>query len=636
MKFGKRFLAVFLSAVIAFSFAMGTTAQTAENNAGEAYSPLAKIVDDALGVGHDMIFGLLTKLLAQKNIPTYEKYTSEKHDYIYDGTNGKTARGKGWSAGFAMDSVIPESWRCNAAGEPDPNGMCVNKKYATGGYQNNADKIYTEQNLSMVILSNGTDSNSNGVEDILIFASIDGVGVSAGTTKLVRARIEEALSSFGVEHEDILGINISATHCHVAFDTQGMTITTMFNNRLDPTTDYDRSINQQMEESIIAAAADCAKNAYGKIEKGTLSFFETDPVNGVRDKLNSGVKTKNYFSCFLFSGLSGEKTIISNIGAHPTSWLVDKAVEGKGVNQKTHIMFADYPYFMAMAFKDAGYNLVFAQSAQAAVDGPSIDDADEATQAAAQAWSDEYELTKEEWVERYGKSYADKWYTTLEAGFENKNGDFEDGFFEYHRKKGYLLADFIIKASVNAEPVAPTLRVENAEICLSLDYGVMAMGCVSGLLGENVVKIEDSKSGYGVMAENNYIEIGEDVVILTSSGELSPALVFGSDESYTGPAKWTGKTSWTGEDWKYDTLTDYVRKATGDSDKTVLMFAITNDELGYIFPDICMPKSILGALICYKEDPGSMSNCVLLSGGTRFGSQLVEGFQNIVDGLYSK
>ncbi len=633
MKSFKKFLSALLSVIIAFSFSVYSSAEETDNVEGKAYSPFATVIDSILGAGHDVIFGLLTKMLAQKDIPTYEEYTSKKHEYIYDGTNGKS-NGDGWSAGFAMGSIIPEIWRCDASGEPDPEGMCVNKKYATGGYQNQASKIYTDQNLSMVILSNGDDANKNGVDDIIIFASIDGVGVAAGTTKLIRAQIEDGLSAFGIEHEDILSINISATHCHVAFDTQGMTISTMFNNRLNPFTDYDRSINQEMEESIVARATECAVSAYERMEQGTLSFFETDPVDGANDKLNSGAKTKNYFSCFLFNGVSGEKTIISNIGAHPTSWLVDKAIEGKGINQKTYMMFADYPYFMAMALKDAGYNLVFAQSAQAAVGGPSIDEGGNVE--AAEKWSEKYALSKEDWVQLYGEKYADKWYTTLELGYENEDGVWEDGFFAWHRIKGYLLAEHIIKSVNSAKPVAPILNVKNAEICLSLDYGVMSMGCVSGLLGENVVKTDNSESGYGVMAENNYIEIGEDVAILTSSGELSPALVFGSNESYTGSAMWTGNTSWTGEDWQYATVTDIVREISGDEDKTVLMFAITNNELGYIFPDICMPKSILGALMFYKEDPGSMSNCVLLSPGGNCGSQLVEGYCEILKELYNK
>ncbi len=629
MKLGKKFLALLLSAVIAFSFGIGASAETV-NSEGEAYSPVAIMIDELLGKAHDAIFGLLTKLLAKGDIPTYEEYAATEHDYIYAGTDGKT-QGDVWSAGFAMGSIIPTEWRCDADGNPDPNGMCVNKKYSTGGYQNQASKIYTDQNLSLVILSNGADSNSNSKDDILIFASVDGVGIAAGTTKLIRAKIEEALAPYGITHDDILGINISATHCHVAFDTQGMTITTMFNNRLNPLTSYDRSMEEAMENTIVARAAECAKTAYEKMEKGSLGFFETDPVDGVNDKLNSGVKTKNTFSCFIFSGESGEKTLITNIGAHPTSWLVDKAVEGKGMNQKTNLMFADYPYFMAMALKDAGYNLVFAQSAQACVNGPSIDDVDTTE---AEEWAAKYALTKEDWVNNYGQKYADKWYTTLEGGFYNANGDWEDGFFQWHRVKGYLLADHILKFVDTATEVAPTLLVKNTETCLPLDHGVMTMGCVSGLLGENTVKIETSKSGYGVMAETNYIEIGEDVAILTAPGELSAGLVYGTDENYTGSALWTGKTSWTGEEWQYDTLEDIVRKETGDEDKTVLLFGITNDELGYIYPDICMPQSIVGALLFYKEDPGSMSNCVLLSMGTSCGSSIVEGYQSIVDELY--
>ncbi len=631
MKFVKKFLALLLSAVFAFSFGIGAAAETTDNGAEEVYFPLVKVFDDVFGKAHDLIFGLLTKLMTKDNIPSYEEYIAQKHDCIYDGTNG-TTQGSGWSAGFAMGSIIPVSWRVNADGEPDPNGMCVNKKYQTGGYQSSASKLYTDQNLSMVILSNGTDGNGNGIDDIIIFVSVDGVGISAGTTKLIRAKTEEALSAYGVEHEDILSINISATHCHLAFDTQGISVATMFNNRLNPFTDFDRSINQEMEEAIVARAAECAERAYEKKEKGTLSFFETDTIGGANDKLSSGVKRKNYFSCFLFCGESGEKTLISNIGSHPTSWLQKKQIEGKGREYNTYLMFADYPYFMAMALKDAGYNLVFAQSAQAAIDGPEIDNGDEE---AAEEWSKRHELTKEDWIELYGEEYAEKWYTTLELGYENKDGVWEDGFFTYHRKKGYLLADHILKAIETAEPVAPTLFVKNAETCLSLDYGVMSMACVSDLLGENTVKTEKSESGYGVMTETNYIEIGGDIVILTAPGEVSPALLYGTDENYKGNTLWTGKSSWTGEDWEYDTVADMVRKASGDADKTVLMFGITNDAVGYIYADTCMPQSLVATLLFYKEDPKKyMTNCVLLSPGTVCGSDLAEGYSKLLNDIY--
>ena len=102
------------------------------------------------------------------------------------------------------------------------------------------------------------------------------------------------------------------------------------------------------------------------------------------------------------------------------------------------------------------------------------------------------------------------------------------------------------------------------------------------------------------MVETDYIEIGNDIAILTAPGELSPALAFGTDPTYTGTALWNGITSWTGETWKYDTLVNTVRTLTGDSDKTVLIFGITNDALGYMFPDICTPKSMLATAMQVK------------------------------------
>lgn len=607
MKF-KKLIAVLLCVIMAFS--LGTNSFAASDETGSAYNPAVQFVDKLFGVFHDAIFGVLIKLTAQKNIPDCEEYAKTEHDGFYKGTDG-TTKGSQWSGGFAQGSIIPAKWRRNADKKADENGYCLNTIKATGGYQTFVSKLYTDQNLHMIILSNGVDSNKNGVDDILIFISVDGVGITAGTGLDMRQNVEKALSSFGVTAEDILGINISATHCHAALDVQGMCIPTLFLNKLNPFSSYDRSLSKAMEDSICNQAFSCAKAAYSKLEKGKLYFFETGKVSGANDKLNSGVKTKNYFSCFVFEGVSGEKTILSNIGAHPTSY---------GAWDNNRLMCADYPYFMSLALADEGYNLVFTQSSQASVSSPSIDyeDGDEKDMEASE-WIKTKALTKDDWVERYGKKYADKWYDKLEDSMRG------------HMKKGYLLAHFVLDASRDKTEVAPVLKVKNAQTLLSLDNGVMAWGSVSGLLGENVVKYSESETGYGVMVETNYIEIGNDVSILTAPGELSPALTYGSDENYTGPAKWTGKTSWAGKDWQYDTIENIVREATGDKDRTVLFFGITNDALGYMFPDINTPRSLLATIIFYKENSEDMTNCMLMTVGTSCGHELVESYTKIVN-----
>ena len=614
MKKAKRFLAVLLSVVLAFS--VGTQALAANENTGKPYSPVAGIVDKAFGAAHDVLFGavqgVLQAVYRNFDIPTYDAYLAAEHPQLYAGTDG-AVQGRSWRGGFASASIIPVEWRRDASGNADPNGFCLDKNHPTGGYQWKLSKIYTDQLVNVMILSNRTDGNGNGVDDVLLFVSVDGVGVAGGTVKKIRAAIEQALAAYDVTHEDILGCNISGTHCHVALDTQGMNMSDMFLHGLK----NGRSLTETMENTIVSKAALSAKQAYEKLEDGTLKFFETTPVNGAEDKMDSGLRTKNYFSCFLFEGVSGEKTILANLGAHPVKYF------------NGHALFADYPYLMGMAMRDAGYNFLFAQSAQANINGPGLDVQEgSARDLEAEAWAQKYDLTKEDWVERYGKAYADKYY-------ENSNKISEREFHD-ERRKAYLLAHHVLDAATNASVVAPTLDVRNAQTLVRLDYGLMSLACVTGLLGEETVRVRDAESKYGIMVETNYLAIGDDVVLLTAPAELSPSLLYGSDPDYTGDASWTGVTSWTGEDWKYDTLENIVRKATGDSDKAVIMFGITNDAMAYVYPDIDVPQSILGTALFYKEgskhNRGDMVNCMLMTMGVKSASQLMESYIRVIEG----
>ena len=611
MKKANRFLAVLLSVVLAFS--VGTQVFAADGAVGKPYSPAVGVIDKVLGVAHDGIFaavqGLLQVVYRQFRFPTYDEYLQAEHPYFYAGTGGETV-GNGWQGGYASGSIIPVEWRRDAAGNPDPEGMCLDKMHPTGGYQWKLNKIYTDQMLNVLILSNGADGNGNGVSDVLLFVSVDGVGIAGGTREKIRSAIEQSLAPLGVEKGDILGCNISASHCHVALDTQGMNMMNMFTNGLK----NGRSLDETMENTIVAQAAASAKAAYEKLEPGTLSFFETSPVSGVEDKMDSGERTKNYFSCLLFAGRSGEKTILANLGAHPTKYF------------NGHALFADYPYLMRLAMQDAGYNFMFAQSAQANVNGPGIDVPEGSERdREANAWVQNYALTKEDWVKRYGKAYADKYYED-----SNKISERE---FEGELHKAYLLAHHILDAAANAKTCAPKLDVRGQKTLVRLEYGLMSLACVTGLLGEDTVRVRDAETGYGIMVETNYLAIGDDLVILTAPGELAPSLLLGTDPDYTGDSLWTGVTSWTGEDWYYDTLENIVRKATGDEDKAVVLFGITNDAMAYVYPDIDVPQAILSTLF-YKEgskhNRGDMMNCMLMTMGVKTASQIMDGYIRVI------
>ena len=557
-------------------------------------------LDKSFAKAQDAVFKLLTAPVNKKKIPTYESYTFENKETFFKGTDG-VSKGSGWYGGYACESVIPEKWRCKPNGAHDENGFCLNGKHATGGYQTYVSRFYTDQLMNTLVLSN------DGGTNILIFMSVEGVGISSGTGAKMRKAVIDALAPLGVKRQNILGCNISSTHCHGGLDTLGMSVGDLAKNKFRPYPENRRSLPPDMENALVERAAKSVGDAYRKLEKGTLSFFETDAAAGVTEKFKCGAKTKNTFSCLLFEG-KHEKTLLTNIGSHPVSY---------GAWNNNQMMCTDYPYYMWLGLKEMGYNLVFTQSAQAAIGSPGAPFAsDDPVHAAADEFVKAHRLTKNDWTDRYGYAYSEQWYSEL----ENK--------LEGYMRNGFLLARFILGFIDRAEKLKPVLNVKNKESLIRFNYGVMQLACVTGLLGGNVVKTDLAPCGFGTMTETNYLEFGNTVVMLTAPGELSPAFVFGSDEAYDGEYFWNGATSIDGENWRYDLIKD---TALGSAEnKKFMLLGLTNNSLGYILPDNFAFRSMLGAALFYKADSGDMFNCMMLTPGKTAASLLTEQYESLI------
>ncbi len=606
MKILKKATAVLLSAAM---IAGASVSAFAADGAKEGYGFFEHAVDNVFGVVQDGLFALLTAINVRFGIPNARDYKAGESEYFYPGTGGK-ASGNLWKAGFADNSIIPEVWRRDANGNPDPNGYCLDKMHSGGGYQAEIDKIYSGQNVNVLVLSNNCDINGNGKNDIIIMISADGVGITSSTCRDIRKAAEEKLAQYGIESGDILSCTVSATHCHAGLDIQGMywkrIISVLLANlfkRFIPG-QYMLTLEEDMHATLVDKASDAVKRAFEGMEEGTLSFFNTAEADGVRDKFNSGAKTQNRFSSFIFESESGKKTIVSNIGAHPVS----------ANAQQTHMTDCDYPYYMKLAMKDAGYDFLFIQGTQAGVST-----ADSEIGEDAEKWAQSKALTKEEWVLRYGEKVADEMYEGCEPGF----GDMY--------KKGYALAHFVIDAAKEKEEVSPVINIKADEILIDCDYGLLGLGAATGILGFNTVRSSSAESGYGIMAEIGYIELGDKVAFITVPGELSPACVYGTKDGYEGSTKWTGPQSWSGDDWKYRTLEDMVREASGDENKQLLVMGLTNDAIGYNLPDTVTTKGILTPLLIYNGEGGNeISNSMLLTVSNESAPDIVKGFGSLL------
>ena len=485
---------------------------------------------------NSVINGAFTALATMfpKNFPTVDEYYAGESENFFEGTEtflDSPAENAKWSLGFGEESIVPE------------NLSDGSKEYYTGGYfTQKIDSVLDEQGVNAIALNDGSGRGS------AIFASIDGIGVSNADIRAIRAEAIRKLGEKGVK-SDIIAININSTHCHTVIDTQGFSlrlIPQIFRNILAllPFVPTTRSIDNEFLETMIDGASDAIVEAYLNMESGSLLYFETagigrnDETGVYSDDEYAYLRNKRYdtegfqhtIACFKFVpyNKSSKATVFANFGAHPTT--IDRA---------TKKLSADFPYYIEEKLSENNMNFVFIQGAQSPIS------------------------VRKDAVET--KEIVDEVNAQIAA---------DPTVSEYYAAKtlGFEFARLILDAQDKATAVAPLLNVRMAECTVPLDKGLLQLGAVSSLLGFTTVKDKSSSSGYSIITEVGYIEIGTDIVMLTVPGELIPQLVYGNvvtaDEAYLGT------------DWDIPCTADIIGE-----EKTVLVMGLCNDAIGYIIPD---------------------------------------------------
>lgn len=476
-------------------------------------------------------FKFLNMFFAFNDMPTVEEYYASDSENFYEGTKdfidvpSKTAQ---WKLGFGKESIVPDSLK---------NGE---KEFYTGGYfTQKVNSVYDDQGVNAIALN---DSSGRGTA---IFASVDGIGVCNSDVRTIRATVEKMLKDKGIK-SDIIAININATHCHTVTDTQGFglsIIPALFYNML-PFVKPVRSIDKEFYDYLINGTASAIVEAYENMEAGKLYYFETATIGRDEEKgvylddeyaylTNKRYKTEgyqNFIACFKFipDNEESKPTVFSNLGAHPTT-----------IDRSTERLSADFPHYIEQVVNENGMNFVFLQGAQSPISVRRGDAQNEDT------------------VNR----------VNAEIAASPESSDYRSA-----KMLGYDFARLILEASEKCKEVEPILNVKMAECTVNLDNGLMQLGATSELLGMTTVKDKSSQSGYSIITEVGYIELGTDIVMLSVPGELIPQLVYGNVV--------TAKDAYLGTDWTIPTAKELI-----GNDKTILVMGLTNDAIGYIVPD---------------------------------------------------
>ena len=517
----------FIAFLLAFTMLFSALSMPAYAG-NEANSPIYAVTD-VLGGIVDGLIKMLGFLTPTPDYPTVEEYFSADSEAFYEGTKSfidSAADGAKWSLGFGKESIVPD------------NLLDGSKKYYTGGYfTQKVNGVFDDQKAVAIALNDGSGRGTT------VFASIDGIGVANDDVRAIRKAVEQKLKEKGIE-SDINAINVNATHCHTVVDTQGIGLDLLPKIFFSFFGGADRSMNTEFLEVMIDRASDAIVEAYTNRETGSLYYFETAGMGKDEERglytgdeypylVNKRYYTEGYqhfFACFKFvpDNADSAATVIANIGAHPTI-----------VDETTNLLSADFPAFMEEKINAAGMNFMFIQGAQAPV--------------SVNKWAEVPESTVAE---------VDAKKTENPAA-----ADYETAILY-----GYEYARLILEAQDNLKEIEPILNVRMTEYAVNLDTGLFGYGATEGFIGTTTVEDSSSKTGYSIITEAGYIEIGKDIVLLTAPGEIVPQLIYGNVVS--------AEDSYLGTEWTCEATASLVPEG-----KTVLVMGLCNDAIGYILPD---------------------------------------------------
>lgn len=212
-----------------------------------------------------------------------------------------------WSAGFAKEVLTPDDFE--------------SEEYFLGGYlvfpAMQATGVIDELAVRAVVLD---DNSGRGA---VAFAWVDCVGLMNNDIKDIRAALAD-ITGEGA----LVSINVGATHCHSAVDTQGLWGYLPQSGR-----------NEAYMEKLVEKTAAAIRSAYENKTEGKLYYSEEEHPEMFTDGRSPSVFDKNvHLFRFVPTDTAKKEIYITNFGAHPVY-----------VDYPNSELSGDYPYYLEQA-----------------------------------------------------------------------------------------------------------------------------------------------------------------------------------------------------------------------------------------------------------------------------------------------
>ena len=399
--------------------------------------------------------------------------------------------------------------------------------------------------------------NDGSGRGTIVFASLDAFGLSYPDVRGIRKELADFATA-----NNIVGINISVLHQHSCVDTFGM--------------------NGDLVKMIFTnPALNVINNTFGtdyKLLNGqNESFMEhlyDVTVDSIKQAVNSMTTGKMYYSEIESGEFIHDKRepmvydtkvhrfrFVPDNGTKET-WLCNMAIHCVGNGAAGTAITGDYPYYIEQEVNKAGANYIQIQGAELAI-------------------------------------------TTSHSSLDIPEGTPR---LESLKIYGTALGKHIVESDAAETEVAPLLNYRMKEYTVPVTNQILAFAGKLGALTNKVVATDDNNTELEVVTELGYLEFGTELAVAVIPGELEPAIAYGGYLD--------AENSWTGTDFDYPTLQEIV-----GADKELLVFGLTNDQIGYILEDNDYSSILSGV------------NEEIVATGCSAGSTTINAFEELVDSI---
>lgn len=401
--------------------------------------------------------------------------------------------------------------------------------------------------------------NDGSGRGTVVYAVLDAFGLSSGDVQGIRATLKDFAKA-----NNIVGINLSVLHQHSCVDTFGMNGNILKMVFLNPFISFSNNFFGTDYKTINGQNSEFMEHLY--------------KVTGdsIKEAVNTMKEGKLYYSKIDAAAYIHDKRTPIKIdpyihvfrfvpadGSRET-WLCNSAIHCVGNGAAGTEVTGDYPYYVEQVINeraDANYMLI--QGAELAITSD---------------------------------------YAPIE-------GSFGEDAPRYEKLKAYgtAMGNLIVDSDAPETEVKPILNYKAKTYFVPVNNVLLSFLGSMGALTNNCVATDSNGFGIEVATEIGYLEIGDKLAVAIVPGELEPTLAFGGS--------FDASESWRGTDFNYPTFSEVVGE-----DKELLVFGLSNDQIGYILAD---------------NDYRSMflENEEIVSTGSVAGSKTAEAFISLIDSI---